>query len=455
MTQYLSAAERNSIQNANILEYYKTIEGVDNPPSFDEWVAAKEAERNSRRLVTKSLADVHVTRQRWLVQDQMPQGVITILAGVAGIAKSTILAWYVARLTNGEAEGDYLGEKVPVVMVASEDDLGAQLVPRMQAAGADLNIITAIEGVKVTEDGESWITSPNLSDDLIAIREAVVSTGSKLLIIDPIISLMKGDSHRLEDVRKNLDPLHQMANDLGISIVLVAHFTKGAGRAADKVSGSHAFRDIARSLLVLAVDEETDERILTVEKSNYSQTKPSLAFEVESVTVPTSAGELASVGRARLLGDATITVQDLLDRDTTVLGDRSAELIKYVGEHPDGVKADDVADVLEIEVGQARTYLTRAVNAGRIIRAGRGLYQPKRNTNRTPPQSVSSVSSVSFKPKKRENDTDDTLRTVGVGVSLGVSFAEDPGYHQPCGRTLNPRGECPKCGEVDPAEVAR
>lgn len=42
-----------------------------------------------------------------------------------------------------------------------------------------------------------------------------------------------------------------------------------------------------------------------------------------------------------------------------------------------------------------------------------------------------------------------------VAVTL-VSLPErDPGYHQPCGRTLNPRGECPKCGDVDPAEVAR
>ncbi len=30
----------------------------------------------------------------------------------------------------------------------------------------------------------------------------------------------------------------------------------------------------------------------------------------------------------------------------------------------------------------------------------------------------------------------------------------DPGYHSPCGRTLDQHGNCPKCGEIDPSEVA-
>lgn len=359
---------------------------------------AKELGSMSRELIAVSLSSVSVTRQRWIFPDQIPEGVITILAGMAGIAKSTILAWYVARLTRGESEGDYAGQRIPVTIIAGEDDLGAQLVPRLKAAGADLDLVSALEGVKVTDKGESWITSPSLADDLAAIRKHVISTGSKLLIIDPIISLMRGDSHRLEDVRKNLDPLHQLANDLGIGVVCVAHFSKGAGPAGEKVSGSHAFRDIARSLLVLAVDEETDERILTVEKSNYGQSKPSFAFAVESVTVPTGGGEVATVGCARMVGVSNLTVQDLLDRDSAVLGDRSVELLEFVNSHPEGVTPDEAANHLGIKENAARVSLSRAVSAGRISRTKRGVYGPKSNTNATPTHPVASETSVALEP---------------------------------------------------------
>lgn len=350
----------------------------------------------TRTLLVTPLAKVEIRRQKWAATNQVPLGTVTILAGMAGIAKSTILAYYIAQWTKGEAGGDLFGVPALVALINGEDDLNTVLVPRLTAAGANLELVHSMSSITVHDkDGTDWITSPTLEDDLKPIREALIESGARILIIDPIISLMRGDSHRLDDVRKNLDPLASMAGELGIAVVCVAHFNKGAGPAADKVSGSHAFRDIARSLLLLAVDDETDERILTVEKSNYSPVKPSVAFRVDSIAVPTSDGEQAIVGRAVMLGASDITVQDLLRREATVLGNRSADLVNYVNQHPEGVKAEEVAEALQdLPIDQARIYLSRAASAGRIERAERGLYKPVRNSHGTSAEPVTSVTSV-------------------------------------------------------------
>lgn len=330
----------------------------------------------SRELLVTPLAMIQPEPVTWAVLDQIPTHTITILAGAAGIAKSTILAHYIARWTLGRSVGDFTGPS-PVAIINGEDDLARVLVPRLIAAGADLRHVHAIDGVRVTdENGETWVSSATLADDLPRIRHTIQELGVRVLIVDPIISLMSGDSHRLEDVRRNLDPLASMAADLGIAIVCVAHFNKGGGRAGEKVSGSHAFRDIARSLLVLAVDEETDDRILSVEKSNYSARKPSLAFSVESAAVPLPDGSTATVGRARLLGETSLTVQDLLNRDTSTLGDVSSQIVAAVSHAAEPVSAREVATEVGEPEDKVSRYLRRLTDSGRIQRAERGRFVP-------------------------------------------------------------------------------
>ena len=50
----------------------------------------------SRELLVTPLAMIQPEPVTWAVRDQIPTHTITILAGAAGIAKSTILAHYIA-----------------------------------------------------------------------------------------------------------------------------------------------------------------------------------------------------------------------------------------------------------------------------------------------------------------------------------------------------------------------
>lgn len=387
----------------------------------------------NRELLVTPLSTISPTRTRWAAKNQVPIGTITILAGMAGIAKSTILAWFIARWTHGTVEGDLHGSPALVALINGEDDTSSVLVPRLMAAGADLNMVVSMSSVSVTDRENDWISSPNLADDLRSIRAQIIETGARILIIDPIISLMAGDSDRKDDVRRNLDPLATMAAELGIAIICVAHFKKGSGRASDMLSGSHAFRDITRSLLLLAVDDETDERILTVEKSNYSAVKPSVAFNVDSVEIPTADGEHAVVGRAVMLGATTVTVEDLLRRESAVLGERSSELLEYVKTHPEGVRAEDVGQALDIPVNQARAYLSRLERTGRLQRISRGTYGSVSNTDATSGGGVASIAIVA----KREKATLATHAQPSPGVANALRS-----------------GICPACGDESHAANA-
>jgi hypothetical protein len=378
----------------------------------------------SRELLVTPLVGIKTKRQLWAYKDIVPLNVATILAGTGGIGKSTILSWLTAGLTTGTLEGDFYGKPVSVGFISGEDDLSTTLVPRLQAAGANLDLIQDFSGVRsVDSNGNAWTGLPTIADDLQALKTALQEWGTKVLIIDPVMSIMSGDSIKASDVRRNLDPIAALASDLGIAPIMVMHFGKGQGNASDKVSGSHAFRDIARSVLLLAVDDETDQRILTVDKSNYSQRSASLAFTVESAEVPTDDGEIATVGRARLLGETTLTVHELVNREKDdSLGNDSGDILAFVNSSDADVTTLEVASEMDMTKDKARTYLNRLVNSERIQRAARGRY-----TRNTPISSVSSVSSVSSNHPDSTHSTDSTADTDGKGV-------------------LNASGTCPKCG---------
>lgn len=102
------------------------------------------------------------------------------------------------------------------------------------------------------------------------MRDTLREHDVKLLVIDPITSCIDGNTDKRDDVRRSLDPLAATAQELGIAIIGILHFNKGGGYASDKVSGSHAFRDTVRSLILVAKDDETGECVVTLDKSSYT-----------------------------------------------------------------------------------------------------------------------------------------------------------------------------------------
>ena len=334
---------------------------------------------DSRRVLVQPLNLVEGRRLEWVWQDMIPEQTLTLLAGTAGIGKSTILAWITGALTRGELEGAFKGKPIAVGFVAAEDDLERTLVPRLDATKANRELVMNVN-LEVIRGGESWKQLPTIADDLSALETQIIENGIRVLIVDPVFSVMDGDSVRLSDVRRNLDRLSALCERTGCTVIAVTHFNKGAGNASEKITGSSAFRDTARSVLLLAVDEDSDQRILTVDKSNYSPVKKSLAFSVRSVSVPVSQGGEALVGCAELLGETALRVHDLVgnlseDKLTIIALAKDAKDEAERGARTgEAITIEQVAEELKIGTGTARQKLNRMVKDGHLQRVRDGEF---------------------------------------------------------------------------------
>ncbi|KJL35464.1 AAA family ATPase [Microbacterium azadirachtae] len=269
-----------------------------------------------RRLQLTPASKIPSRRQRWLWANRIPLGTATVFAGRGGEGKSTFALYLAAQLNRGELVGDLTGVKADVLIVSHEDDWATVMNPRLLGTGADLDAVHRL-AVETTIDEITAETIPALPLDITLIREAVHATGARLLIIDPITSTIGGDLYKVADVRRALDPLTSLAQELDIAVIGIMHFNKGGGNASDKLSGSHGFRDAVRSVLLFATDEETGQRVVTVDKSNYSQERgASFAFNLVSMTVSTDDGAETQVGSVQFLGDTDVTVSDIINRTT-------------------------------------------------------------------------------------------------------------------------------------------
>lgn len=275
-----------------------------------------EEARTELRITYAHMIRPH--RQRWLWAPEnagvIPLGTGTIAAGAGGEGKSTFMLDIAAQLTRGELPGDLYGKPYPVIIFGPEDDWPTVMVPRLIAAGANLEYVAQVQAATITDTltNQRELRFP-LDVDLL--REAVREVGARMIIIDPAPTLMEGDMNKVQDVRRSYEPLMSLAQEHDLAIVLINHFGKGAGNVGAKLSGSHAWRDLTRSYLAFASDPDTGERIMSQDKNNYGTGRGSWRFVLESVDVPTEEG-MANVGRVRFLGASEVTVSDLINRES-------------------------------------------------------------------------------------------------------------------------------------------
>jgi energy-coupling factor transporter ATP-binding protein EcfA2 len=344
-----------------------------------------------RKVLVQPLHLVEGRRLEWVWEDMIPEQTLTLLAGTAGIGKSTILAWITGALTRGELEGAFKGKPIAVGFVAAEDDLKRTLIPRLDAARANRELVTSIS-LLIERPNEEYKGLPTIANDLSALEAQIIENGIRVLIVDPVVSVMDGDSVKLSDVRRNLDRLSALGERTGCTIIAVTHFNKGSGNASEKITGSSAFRDTARSVLLLAVDEDSDQRILTVDKSNYSPVKKSLAFSVRSVIVPVEDGE-TSVGCAELLGETALRVHDLVgnlseDKLAILALAKDAKEEAERGARPSStITSEQVMEELKISANTARQKLNRMVKDGHLQRVRDGEFSLAAQGWQAPPSS--------------------------------------------------------------------
>lgn len=247
---------------------------------------SKGSARQHPRVVLTCGTDLNPEPIRWLWEHWLALAKLHILAGAPGQGKTTLALTMAATVTIGGCWPDKTRSDVGNILIWSgEDDPADTLLPRLLAAGADRSRCFFIEGAR-TEDGAVQPFDP--ARDLSELLEAIKRIGGiRLLVIDPVVSAVTGDSHKNTEVRRALQPLVDLASACDCAVLGITHFAKG-GQGSDpaqRVVGSVAFTAVARVVLVAAkvksAEDGEDARILARSKSNIGPDNGGFSYHLE------------------------------------------------------------------------------------------------------------------------------------------------------------------------------
>lgn len=239
------------------------------------------------------LSDVKPEPVAWLWPGRIALGKLTLIAGDPGLGKSFLTLDMAARVSTGAGWPDRRGESFApggVVLLSAEDGVADTIRPRLDAAGADVSRIVALEAVRAVGDhGRESARAFDLSRDLPAMESAIRSVeGCRLVVIDPVTAYLGGvDSHKNAEIRGLLAPLGAIAERHRVAVVAVTHLNKsGGGPAIYRAMGSLAFAAAARAAWVVSKDKDDPRRRLLLPiKNNIAPDTGGLAYRIEPLGV--------------------------------------------------------------------------------------------------------------------------------------------------------------------------
>ena len=230
---------------------------------------------------------------------------------------------------------------------SGEDDDEDVLAPRLQAMGADMTRIFFVGDVRRGVDAVAF----DPANDLPALERKLESIGgARLLIVDPVVSAVAGDSHKNAETRRSLQPLVNLAQRLDCAALGITHFSKGTGgrEPIERITGSLAFGALARVVLVAAkLPEDRPEggpaRLLMRAKSNISADDGGFGYDL----IHEDLDGFPGVGASRVVWGAPIdgTARELLakaeDVDEDGSGGNARDFLRFLLE-PGPMRAADV-----------------------------------------------------------------------------------------------------------------
>lgn len=267
-------------------------------------------------------ADIIPEPIEWLWPGWLAKGKLHIFAGAAGTGKTTIAMNMAATITKGDLFPDNsICKQGSVLIWSGEDSASDTLVPRLMAAGANLEKVHFIGNTVQQHQIRSFDPATDMQHLLM---QAAKIPDLALLIIDPIVNAVAGDSHKNGEVRRALQPVVDFAEKLKCAVLGITHFSKG-GQGKDpleRVTGSLAFGALARVVLVTAkiTQGEETQRIVCRAKSNIGPDTGGFAYSLNQMEVTTGIFSSYSLWGLAMEGSA----RELLTEDQGDNSDKSA-----------------------------------------------------------------------------------------------------------------------------------
>lgn len=361
---------------------YESVGGKTHADNEGLYEAVLEDVVPAKQGVHQTLANYRSRKMRWLWEGIIPYGAAIIFAGMGGVSKSTFSIWLAGRVTKGLVNGCLLGEPADVLYVSHEDGIEEVVLPRAQANGVDTERFHIFGVATKFVNG---VSMPKFPEDLNLLEEKITEVGAKVVILDPVLSAMASgrDPNSNVDVRELIDPLNQLAQRMGISIICIAHINKSASNARTAVTGSAAWVDATRGTLMFAMEQgdpgqDYTDVVLGSTKGNYAKSGSAYTYRVHSHDHEHDSGEVGSVPKIQWLGISTRSVEDVMASSSE---DRREGFLKgaikdYIDSFNGAVSTKDVLmEFRDQNPTTVRVTLTRMVKAGVVDSPDRGFYQ--------------------------------------------------------------------------------
>ena len=243
-------------------------------------------------LKMTKLSEIQSEPVEWLWEPYIPCGMITLIQGDGGEGKTTTALAIAAAVTTGNAlPGRRATVPAPVILQNAEDSYPKKLKPTLEKCGANLDLIERID------EDECALT---FSDE--RIEQAIVRTGAKLFILDPVQAFFgSANMNSMSSVRQIMKRLGDIAARHDCAILLVGHMNKSGGKAAYRGHGSVDIYAAARCVITVGkmpIDENI--RAIVPIKNNLAPLGKSQAFGFDPV------------GGFTWLGECDATIDEIL-----------------------------------------------------------------------------------------------------------------------------------------------
>ena len=233
-------------------------------------------EKQNVELKLIHMEDVVSKEVEWLWYPYIPYGKITIIEGDPGEGKTTLVLKLAAALSRGlplPCDDDKEYEPIHIIYQTAEDGIEDTIKPRLEKAGADCSMIRVIDET----DKELSMTDDRL-------EQAIIETGARLIILDPIQAYIGAtvDMHRANEIRPVLKHLGIIAEKHNCAIILIGHMNKASGsKSTYRGLGSIEIQATARSVLLVArLRDKPNIRIMAHDKSSLAPAGDAIGFEM-------------------------------------------------------------------------------------------------------------------------------------------------------------------------------
>jgi hypothetical protein len=222
-----------------------------------DYTRTSESSKPSRgEIVSVRACDVVPVPIDFLWEPYLQANALNAYYGNPAVGKGFTAIDNIACLTTGRPfPTESITDRKPMhaVVLAAEEGDANTIVPRLMAAGADLEKVRIIKSIKFHEKNDA-ITERLITfqQDMVAVKTDLQQhSEERFLVIDPITSYV-GDINFNQDgeVRPVLDTLTRLAEDLDITILIVGHFNKNTNVASalDKPGGGRAWVAVPRTV---------------------------------------------------------------------------------------------------------------------------------------------------------------------------------------------------------------